>query len=137
MFAESVAALAAHRRCQIERRLAAGPSWQDQDLIFATPTGGPLNPNNVLRNLAVIIRRANAAPDLVEASRLPKFHIHDLRHTHATHLLMDGWSVAIVSRRLGHANPAITLQLYAHAIVDVQGEDIATPTAFALTDAVS
>lgn len=133
LFAESVAALAAQRKRQIERRLAAGPSWQDHDLIFTTPTGGPLNPNNVLRNLAVIIRKANAAPDVPEAARLPQFHIHDLRHTHATHLLMDGWSVAIVSRRLGHANPAITLQLYAHAIVDVQGEDVATPAAFALT----
>lgn len=137
MFTESVAALVAHRKRQIERRLIAGPSWQDNDLIFTTPTGGPLNPNNVLRNLAVINRKANAAPDLTEAARLPKFHIHDLRHTHATHLLMDGWSVAIVSRRLGHANPAITLQLYAHAIVDVHGEDVATPAAFALTDAAS
>jgi len=133
MFAESVAALAAHRKRQIERRLASGPSWQDNDLIFTTQTGGPLNPNNVLRNLAVIIRKANAALDLTEAARLPQFHIHDLRHTHATHLLMDGWSVAIVSRRLGHANPAITLQLYAHAIVDVHGEDVTTPAAFALT----
>jgi integrase len=137
LFTESVAALVAHRKRQIERRLAAGSSWQDNDLIFATPTGGPLNPNNVLRNLAVIIRKANAAPDLSEPMRLPKFHIHDLRHTHATHLLMDGWSVAIVSRRLGHANPAITLQLYAHAIADVHGEDVATPAAFALTDAAS
>jgi hypothetical protein len=37
-----------------------------------------------------------------------------------------------VSRRLGHANPAITLRLYAHAIVDVHGEDVATPAAFVL-----
>lgn len=133
LFAESVAALAAHRKRQVERRLAAGPAWQDNDLIFCTPTGGPLNPNNVLRNLAVITRKANAVPDVAEAARLPRFHVHDLRHTHATHLLMDGWPVAIVSRRLGHATPAITLQLYAHAIADVHGDEIATPAAFALT----
>ena len=133
LFAESVAALATHRKRQVERRLAAGPTWQDNDLIFTTPIGGPLNPNNVLRNLGVITRKANAVPNVAEAARLPQFHIHDLRHTHATHLLMDGWPVAIVSRRLGHANPAITLQLYAHAIADVQGEDVATPAAFALT----
>lgn len=63
--------------------------------------------------------------------RLPRFHIHDLRHTHATHLLMDRWDVARVARRLGHANPAITLKLYAHAITDVQGDDLVTPAAFA------
>ena len=46
---------------------------------------------------------------------------------------MDGWSVAIVARRLGHAKPAITLKLYAHAIADVQGDDVPTPAAFALS----
>jgi integrase len=59
------------------------------------------------------------------------FAIHDLRHTHATHLLMDRWDVARVARRLGHANPAITLKLYAHAITDMQGDEIVTPAAFA------
>ena len=40
LFAESVAALAAHRKRQLARRLATGPAWRDNDLIFATPTGG-------------------------------------------------------------------------------------------------
>lgn len=53
--------------------------------------------------------------------------------THATHLLMDRWDVARVARRLGHANPTITLRLYAHAITDVLGDDLATPAAFAFT----
>lgn len=133
LFPESVAALAAHRKRQVARRLAAGPAWLENDLIFTTPAGGPLNPNNVLRNLALIQRKANAMPDVPTEMVLPRFTIHDLRHTHATHLLMDGWSVAVVSRRLGHATPAITLQLYAHAITDVHGEDVITPAAFAFT----
>ncbi|HET8630556.1 MAG TPA: site-specific integrase [Thermomicrobiales bacterium] len=133
LFPESVAALAAHRKRQLARRLAAGADWEDRDLIFTTPQGRALNPGNVLRNLAVIQRKANAAPDVPDAARLPHFTVHDLRHTHATHLLMDGWSVAVVSRRLGHASPAITLQLYAHAIADVHGDEIVTPAAFALT----
>lgn len=134
LFPESVAALAEHRKRQVARQLAAGPEWRDLDLVFTTPTGGPLNPNNVLRNLCKIIKKANAPRDgaiVPPADVLPRFDIHDLRHTHATHLLMDGWSVAIVSRRLGHANPAITLQLYAHAISDVQGDEVLTPAAFA------
>ena len=65
-----------------------------------------------------------------------RFDIHDLRHTHATHLLQDGWPVAIVSRRLGHANPAITLKLYAHALTDTFGDDLQTPAAFAFAGAV-
>lgn len=132
LFPESVAALKAHRDRQAFRRQAAGGAWRDMDLVFASETGGPLTPSNVLRNLALIIKKANDAAETVD-ERLPRFTIHDVRHTHATHLLMDGWDVARVARRLGHANPAITLKLYAHAITDTHGDDVVTPAAFAFT----
>lgn len=93
-------------------------------LVFVTPKGARLNPNNVLRNLAVIQRKVNR--DAPADEQLPHFDIHDLRHTHTTHLLMAGWSIAVVSRRLEHANPAIT---------EVQSEDVLTSAAFALASA--
>ncbi len=37
-----------------------------------------------------------------------------LRHTHASHLIDAGIDVVKISRRLGHASPAITLRVYAH-----------------------
>jgi integrase len=43
----------------------------------------------------------------------------------------EGWPIVIVSRRLGHANPAITLSIYAHALTDTHGDDLQTPAAFA------
>jgi len=89
-----------------------------------------LTPSNALRNLYLIVKKANDKAE-GDDDRLPRFHIHDLRHTYATHLLMDRWDVARVARRLGHANPAITLKLCAHAITDVQGDEIVTPAAFA------
>lgn len=39
---------------------------------------------------------------------------HDLRHTHASRLLNDGVPMAVVSRRLGHENINITVDLYGH-----------------------
>jgi integrase len=42
--------------------------------------------------------------------------IHGLRHWHATMLLAGGLPVADVARRLGHANPSITMSTYAHAM---------------------
>lgn len=42
--------------------------------------------------------------------------IHELRHTQATQLLANGVDVKTVQTRLGHANAAITLNWYAHAI---------------------
>jgi len=132
LFPESVAALKAHRTRQLERRMRAAV-WEDHDLVFASETGRPLNPNNVLRNFYVIVKKANKQAEADKAEVLPAFCIHDLRHTHASHLLAEGWNVPKVSRRLGHANPGITMTIYAHALVDVDGEDVPTPAAFAFT----
>ena len=39
---------------------------------------------------------------------------HVLRHTFASLLIDQGHDVVFVSRQLGHANPSITLKVYAH-----------------------
>jgi len=39
---------------------------------------------------------------------------HDLRHTFASSLIAAGVDVVFVSRQLGHASPAVTLNVYAH-----------------------
>ena len=46
---------------------------------------------------------------------MPKLRVHDLRHTFASHLIVDlRLDVAQVSRILGHARPSITLDTYTH-----------------------
>ncbi len=42
------------------------------------------------------------------------FHLHHLRHFTATELIAAGVDIRTVSGRLGHSNPAITLQVYSH-----------------------
>jgi integrase len=49
---------------------------------------------------------------------LPPMRLHDLRHVHATLLLKAGVPVHVVAARLGHADPAITLRVYAHLLRD-------------------
>lgn len=128
---ESVAALRAHRTVQSERRLQAA-AWEDNDLVFCTREGRPIAPTHALRALRTIRTNANQASE-DDADLLPTFDIHDLRHTHATHLLADGWPVPAVSRRLGHANAGIIMTIYAHAVSDVRDEEIVTPAALAFT----
>src|SRR5690606_30744521 len=43
-----------------------------------------------------------------------KWRLHDLRHWSATVAIGQGHDVRTVAGRLGHANPAMTLRVYAH-----------------------
>jgi integrase len=53
---------------------------------------------------------------------VPPVSLHDLRHTHATILLLAGVPGHVVSQRLGHASPVITLSVYAHVMSGNQRE---------------
>lgn len=52
---------------------------------------------------------------------------HTLRHTHATWLLLSGVDMRTVSERLGHADVATTMRLYAHVL---PGRDAEAAAAF-------
>ncbi len=53
---------------------------------------------------------------------LPHARLHDLRHVHATTSLLAGVPVHVVAARLGHADPSVTLRVYAHVIRDQVAE---------------
>ena len=54
---------------------------------------------------------------VVKAADIEDYRIHDNRHTHASHLVSRGASLAVVGRLLGHTNP-LTTQRYAHLADD-------------------
>jgi integrase len=45
-----------------------------------------------------------------------KWRLHDLRHWSATSAIANGADVRTVANRLGHADPSMTLRVYAHAV---------------------
>ncbi len=53
-----VAALRTHRSTQLERRLAPGPAWRDEGLVFTTADGGPIAPRNLIRRFGELCRQA-------------------------------------------------------------------------------
>jgi integrase len=53
----------------------------------------------------------------VAALGLPQVMFHALRYTHASALIATGVDVAMISRRLGHGSPVVTLKIYAHLFV--------------------
>jgi len=109
----TVAALRAHRVRQLEERFALGLGMPGDDgLVFTNIDGTPMHPNHF----------SSSFDRLVKAAGLPRIRLHDLRHTHATLALQAGVHPKVVSERLGHANIAITLDCYSHAIPALEEE---------------
>lgn len=57
-----------------------------------------------------------------EIAGLKEIRVHDLRHSHASLLIDLGFSVLLISERLGHKDPSITLKIYAHLFPSKQSE---------------
>lgn len=53
---------------------------------------------------------------------VPRIRLHDVRHTHGTLLIKAGVPVKVVSERLGHGNPAFTIETYQHVLPGMQAE---------------
>jgi integrase len=51
---------------------------------------------------------------------LPKVRFHDLRHSHATQLLLAGVHPKVAQERLGHSTITTTLDLYSHVTETMQ-----------------
>jgi len=54
----------------------------------------------------------------VEEAGLPHLTWHHLRHNAGSYLLSENVPITAVSKILGHANPAITMSIYAHELVE-------------------
>lgn len=103
--------LAAHREEQERRKALLGGAYQDHGLVVCWEDGRPIEPRRLYRPLTNLLRRLG----LPENARL-----HDLRHSHATHLLQDNVHAKAVSERLGHRDVETTLNIYSHVLADIQ-----------------
>lgn len=79
------------------------------ELVFSAPMGGPARARNFRRSWLKWVERAG----------LTGLRIHDLRHSHAAHLISAGVPLTAISRRLGHTSIAVTSDLYGHLLPEV------------------
>jgi integrase len=107
----AVAALKQHRERQTAEKEEAGVAWQENDLVFPSETGERMN--------GITLYRHRFLP-LLKRAGLPLIRFHDLRHTSATLLLLQGVHPKVVSEMLGHSTVSITLDLYSHVLPDMQ-----------------
>jgi integrase len=79
------------------------------DYVFPNPTGGPRSPNGWIKS--------EFYPALTKANVKP-FRYHDLRHYCVSQLIAQGADILQIARVAGHADPSITLRVYAHLMAD-------------------
>ena len=93
-------------RCQRNAN-DAGLSLDPECLIFSSAADGraPININTVSSSFRRIATHLG----------LPAVHLHSLRHFAATQLISSGVDPRTAASRLGHANPSMTLRVYAHS----------------------
>ena len=103
------------RREQAEELLMLGVRQTGDTLLCARADGEPMQPRSLTHEFTRLVARVKG---------LPRVRFHDLRHTHATQLLLAGVHPKVASERLGHSTIAITLDLYSHVSATMQ-EDAA------------
>ena len=103
---ELVGFLQYHRDLQQAAKIQAGRDWQENDLVFPSVVGTFVDVRNLSRDFKMTLKTAG----------LPDIRFHDLRHTAASIMLMNGFPVIDVAQILGHASPTITLKTYGHYI---------------------
>jgi len=91
------------RALRNQRELMAQPVAH----VFCTVLGGPLRQSNVMRREWF---------PLLDGLKIDRRGFHACRHTHASRLLADGVPITDVAKRLGHASPSVTMQIYSHSL---------------------
>ena len=102
----ALTALRAHRTRQRMERLVAGSRWQETAYVFTTSLGSALDAATVTRAFQRALVRAG----------LPHSRFHDLRHTAATFLLAQGFTLEDVKNLLGHSSITLTSNTYGHVL---------------------
>lgn len=108
------AELRKYKKLQAWRANLLGDLWDtgNYNLVITGEWGSAFNTSNFTSRYF--------KPLLEKIGVSEKFKFHDLRHTHATLLLLKGVAVKVVSERLGHSTIAMTQDTYAHILPEMQ-----------------
>jgi integrase len=104
---------ACHRTNELARPVSDVFEFASRPKLRLKPFHGLLRRSNFLRRSYFPI---------VKAGGVPRIRVHDLRHTAATLLLLQGVHPKVVQERLGHATIAIALDTYSHVLPSLQRE---------------
>ena len=115
----TVRLLSAHKRHQAALKMANRTTYQDHGLVFAKEAADLVTPLAALGQPLCTLAEARFKK-LVKLAGVKVIKFHGLRHTSITLMLGAGVPVHVVAQRVGHANVAMTLNTYAHAMPNMQ-----------------
>ena len=93
--------------------LVYGYKVTEDSPVFIRTTGEPLLPSTVTFGFKKIVRKLGLDQ-----------RFHDLRHTHATVMLLQGVHPKVVQERLGHSKMSTTMDLYSHVMPSMQKDAV-------------
>jgi integrase len=99
----AVDALRAHKDQQTAERRAADVRRSDQDLVFATRSGAPLDAANVRREFRTVCRAADIGQNWTP---------RELRHSFVSLMSTSGVPVEEIARLAGHSSSRTTEVIY-------------------------
>ncbi len=97
-------------------RWAKPELYRDQNLVFPDALGGPTK----LDALSKAFKR------MAQVAGVHNAGLHSTRHSAGTYMLAEGIDVPSVQSILGHSVPSTTLNIYGHAVTDLQVGAVAT-----------
>ena len=89
---------------ELENLNLFGKSYQKNDYVFKWGDGHPYSPDYVSQAFAKLLKKYD----------LPHIRFHELRHSCASLLLNEGFTLKDVQEWMGHANIKMTADIYGH-----------------------
>jgi integrase len=113
------------KRQQAEELIALGIRQDGGALVCGRADGEPVQPRSLTHEFTLLVARSKV---------IPRIRFHDLRHSHASQLLLAGVHPKVAQERLGHSTITTTLDLYSH-VTETTQEDAASKIDAAFRDA--
>lgn len=95
-----------HEKRQKLEKVKAGSFYKDENFVFPTVDGKPINTKNLFKSYKALLVKA----------KIEHKKFHALRHTYATKLFEAGVPLKTVQMLLGHSDLSITADIYTHVM---------------------
>lgn len=101
---EAEAIFRAQHEARVENRRLFGRAYHPSDYIFTWPDGRLISPDHVTRKFAQLLAKYG----------LPHIRFHELRHSCASLLISEGFTLKDIQEWMGHADIQTTANIYGH-----------------------